>query len=582
MLYQSPQDPMIKQDIQTIARACKAFEKKWKKNTAYLADESILGVALGEYAKLYKLLAKNKPAAYFYLLSDSDTGNKIAKSELSRIEQELTQHYNNVLFFELSLGTLPGPLQKKILKNKDFKIYTYFLKKIFNRSKYQLSEAEEKLVNLLTMPDYTLWVDGVEKDLADKKILWNENFISLGQAAVTMPTLNRKDRVALYELMKSKLREVEAFAESEINAIATAKKISDDLRGYRESYSETIQKYENEEAAIVRFIKTVTDHFPVAHRFYALRKKMLAIDGFMGYVDISAEAGTVNTAFDFESASKIVSTAFSKVDGEFAAIFNRFLENGQIDAFPRIGKASGAYCASFTDLPTFVLLNHISSFDSVKTLAHEMGHAIHGEFSKRNHVLYEHYTTSTAEVASTLFENFAFEEIFAKLSEREKIVALHNKIMDNVATIFRQIAFINFETELHGMIRKEGFASRDKISALMVKHLKSYLGPRFKLDPEDGLFWIRLSHVRRFFYMYTYAYGQLISNALYAKYQADHSFVEKIKKFLSAGGSDTPENIFKSIGIDTTKDEFWITGLKLIEDDVIRLEKLVHKKTEKK
>jgi oligoendopeptidase F len=382
--------------------------------------------------------------------------------------------------------------------------------------------------------------------------------------------------------MKSKLKEVEAFAESEINAIVTAKKISDDLRGYRESYSETIQKYENEEVSIVRFIKTVTDYFPVAHRFYALRKKMLAIDGFMGYVDISAEAGTINTAFDFESASKIVSTAFSKVDSEFAAIFDRFLENGQIDAFPRIGKTSGAYCASFTDLPTFVLLNHISSFDSVKTLAHEMGHAIHGEFSKRNHVLYEHYTTSTAEVASTLFENFAFEEIFLKLSEQEKIIALHNKIMDNVATIFRQIAFINFETELHGMIRKEGFVSRDKISALMVKHLKSYLGPRFKLNPEDGLFWIRLSHIRRFFYMYTYAYGQLISNALYAKYQADHSFVEKIKKFLSAGGSDTPENIFKSIGIDTTKDEFWITGLKLIENDVARLEKLVHKKTKKK
>lgn len=582
MLYQSPKDPNISKDIQIIAAACQTFEKKWKKRTDYLLDEKILQIALDDYSHLCELLSVNKPVAYFYLLSDIDTENKIAKSELSRIEQELTLQYNKILFFELELGSITKPIQKKILANKNLGTYHYFLKKIFSRAKYQLSEPEEKLSNLFTPAKYTLWVDGVEKDLSEKKISWKGEIIGLGQAAVVMPTLPRKERIVLHELMKSKMKEVAAFAESELNAIVTAKKVSDTLRGYRHSYSETIQKYENEESSILNFIQIVTSHFPTAHQFYAIRKKMLKIDDVMGYVDISAEAGTIHASFDFESAAGIVKRSFTKVDPDFSVIFDRFLENGQIDVFPRVGKRSGAYCASFTGLPTFVLLNHISSFDSVKTLAHEMGHAIHSEYSKSNHILYEHYTTSTAEVASTLFENFAFEEMFLTLSENEKIIALHNKIMDNVATIFRQIAFINFEIELHSMIRAEGFVSRDKISNLMIKHLKSYLGPKFKFDPDDGLFWIRLSHLRSFFYMYTYAYGQLISNAMYARYKTEPSFVSKIKQFLSAGGSDTPENIFKSIGIDTTKEEFWVAGLSLIKNDVAMLQKLITKKMKKK
>lgn len=578
-LYRSPKDPAIAEDMRTIDSVCRRFEKRWKKRSDYLSGPSVLATALADYSDLSETVARAKPLAYFHLLSDIETENMFAKSELSRIEQEFTAHCNRVLFFELRLGLMEKAVQKKMLADSGLRTYRYFLGKIFARAKHQLSEPEERLANLLAVPGSSLWIDGVEKDLSEKKIKWKGSEMGLGQAAVTVPTLPRAERLALHALMKEKMRETEAFAESEINAIVTAKKVSDDLRGYARPYSETVQRYENEEASIISFIGTVTDHFPIAHRFYAVRKKMLGIGGSMGYVDISAEVGTVDTPFGFESAVAIVRKAFASADQDFSKILDRYLENGQIDAFPRVGKTSGAYCASFTGLPTFVLLNHIPSFDSVKTLAHEMGHAIHGEYSKRNHVLYEHFTTSTAEVASTLFENFAFDEMLSGLSEKDQVIALHNRVMDNVATVFRQIAFVNFETELHALVRTEGFVSRDRISDLMVKHLKSYLGPKFKLDRDDGLFWVRLSHIRRFFYMYTYAYGQLISNAMYARYREDPSFIAKIKEFLSAGGSDTPENIFKSIGIDTAKKGFWADGLRLIEDDVAKLEKLVNRRS---
>ncbi len=103
----------------------------------------------------------------------------------------------------------------------------------------------------------------------------------------------------------------------------------------------------------------------------------------------------------------------------------------------------------------------------------------------------------------------------------------------------------------------------------------AYLGSSFKLTDLDGYFFVSWSHIRRFFYVYSYAYGQLISKALYKKYKEDKTYIEKIKQFLSAGGSKSPEDIFKDIGIDTSKPEFFIEGLKSIEEDIKNLETLI-------
>jgi oligoendopeptidase F len=250
------------------------------------------------------------------------------------------------------------------------------------------------------------------------------------------------------------------------------------------------------------------------------------------------------------------------------------LKNGQIDVFPKKGKTGGAYCSSSTGLPTLVLLNHISSMNSVMTVAHEMGHAIHSELSKTQPEIYQGYSTAVAEVASTLFENFAFDEVFETLSDKEKIIALHDRINDDISTIFRQIACFNFELELHKEIRAKGFVPKEEMAKLMNKHISSYVGGVMKLKENDGYFFVNWGHIRRFFYVYSYAYGQIISKALYAEYKKDKNFISKIEEFLKSGGSKSPYEIFKSIGIDTSKPEFFEAGLKQIEEDIKMLEKL--------
>ncbi len=220
------------------------------------------------------------------------------------------------------------------------------------------------------------------------------------------------------------------------------------------------------------------------------------------------------------------------------------------------------------------MLNHANDIRSLETLAHEMGHAIHTELSKPQPVHYRDYTIAVAEVASTFFEQVLFDDLEQELTPKEQIIFLHNKVLGDIVTIFRQITCFNFEKELHAEIRKVGAISKEEMANLMVKHMKAYLGPAVDVSQDDGYVYVGWPHIRYFFYTYTYAYGQLISKVLFEKWKEDKSYAKKIEQFLRAGGSMSPKDIFKSIGIDTTDPKFFISGLKSIEKDIEKLEKL--------
>jgi oligoendopeptidase F len=339
--------------------------------------------------------------------------------------------------------------------------------------------------------------------------------------------------------------------------------------------------YENDPATVENLVATVTKAFKISHRFYKLKAKMLKLKT-LEYADRAAPVGRTKKRFTFPEAVQIVERAFRQFDPFYADTLQSFLQKGQIDAFPKVGKTSGAYCSHYGTLPVFVLLNHLPDFRHVTTLAHEMGHAFHSTLSTLHQPpTYRDYTIATAEVASTFFENLVFDELLPTLSPAEQMVALHDDINDSVSTIFRQIACYNFELALHTQIRKQGSLSQQEIAKLMNTHMAAYLGPAFQLREDDGYFFVTWSHLRNFFYVYTYAFGEIISSALYAKYKQDASFKDKIKHFLSQGGSASPEDIFAQIGADVRDPAFFQEGLKKIEQDIVKLEKLVAGKSKK-
>lgn len=575
LLYKNDNDPQIKKDLNQIDKTVDNFVKKYSLNSKYLNSVKTLLKALQDYELIFSQSITFKPYQYFHFRKDLDCNNKKAVSELNKLEDFYNTLFNKVVFFKLNLGKLSKAKQEQYLKHKDLSKYHYLLKNIFENSKYDLSEKEEQILNLMSQPGHSMWVNGVDKVLSNQEITFKKKKISTYEAISMCSSLNKKDRDTLRKLINQKFYEASDFAEAEINAVNTTKKITDSLRAYEKPYSKTVRNYENEDETVKNLVDVTTKYFRISNKFYKLKAKILKLDK-LKYSDRSAKIGGLRQKFDIQSAIKITKDAFAKVDKKYVDIFESFLKNGQIDFSAKKGKTGGAYCSSSYGLPTFVLLNHADNMSSVRTLAHEMGHAFHSELTNTEQPqIYAEYSYSVAETASTLFENFVFEEIYEKLNDKEKIIALHNKIGDDVSTIFRQIACFNFENEMHELSRKEGYLSKDSLARLMNKHMQKYLGPVFDLEEEDGYFWVNWGHLRKPFYVYAYAFGALISNSMYAKYKEDNSFLEKIEEFLKAGGSKKPENIFSDIGIDIRNPEFFESGLKLIEKDIKELERLV-------
>ena len=275
----------------------------------------------------------------------------------------------------------------------------------------------------------------------------------------------------------------------------------------------------------------------------------------------------------------MVHKVFSNLNRKFAELLEGFVKNDQIDAYPKRGKKSGAFCVHFLkSQPTFVMLNHTNKLIDVETIAHEFGHAINNELMKeKQNALNFDTVLSTAEVASTFMEDFVLQEILKEADDELKLALMMQKLNGDITTIFRQVACYLFEQELHSEFRKKGFLSKEEIGKIFRKHMKSYMGPSVEQSPGSENWWVHWHHIRTFFYVYSYASGLLISKALQAKVKENSQFIEKVKEFLSAGTSDSPENIFKKIGIDISKKEFWEKGLKEVEELLNETENLAKK-----
>jgi oligoendopeptidase F len=202
----------------------------------------------------------------------------------------------------------------------------------------------------------------------------------------------------------------------------------------------------------------------------------------------------------------------------------------------------------------------------VLTLAHELGHAINNELIKeRQHSLYFGTPISTAEVASTFMEDFVLQEIMKSADDDMRLSIMMMRMNDEVSTIFRQVACYQFERELHAQFRQKGYLSKNDIGLLFRQHMRSYMGKSVEQSPGAENWWVYWGHIRSFFYVYSYASGLLISKSLQNSVKQDPSFMGKVKEFLAAGLSDSPRNIFRGLGIDITKRQFWSKGLAEVE-----------------
>ena len=571
-LFDGDNDLLMEQKRTVIEQKSYAFINKWKNRVDYLRDPALLRTALDEYEAWNRHYGTDGDEGYYFMLRTQQNQNDpVLKAKYNKIEEFSRKITNDIQFFHLRISKIPPKHQRTFLDFVPLRKYRHFLERIFAESRYLLSEPEEKILNLKAPTSYSNWVrmtsgflvKEVREVYAEDGKKGTKTFTEI-QSLMNSTTKKVRDSAAkaFHDIMN---RHADV-AEAELNSLLANKKVDDELRGMeRPDLSRHITD-DIETDTIDALLKATSDRFSISSRYYELKAALMKVKR-LKYHERNVEYGQTVQTYSYTKTVKLIEKVFRNLDQTFFDIFASFRDNGLIDAFPRKGKASGAFCANhLISQPTYILLNHTGRLNDVLTLAHELGHGINNELMKKKQdALNFGSPLSTAEVASTFMEDFVLQELLRGSDDESRLSVMVNKINDDISTIFRQVACYRFEQELHQDFRKKGYLSKQEIGKLFQKHMASYMGDFVEQSPGSENWWVYWGHIRYFFYVYSYASGLLISKSLQNAVKKDPRFIGKVKEFLSAGQSESPKNIFLRLGIDITQKAFWDRGLDEVE-----------------
>lgn len=569
---------------EALQAAHRKFVKKWKRRVKLLAEPKVLRQALDDYEKLMGRFGFGGEVWYYYYLrSRLNENDPSLKAEFGRINQLATELSNQIRFFELSICRLPKNAHAKLLVAPELLPYRHFLTRRFAEAKYLLSEPEENIIALKETAAYSKWVEltGGFLAKAEPEVIneaGRKAKMTMEQLFGQMKSSKKPVRDRAAAAMHRLLADHADLAEAEINAVLLNKKVDDELRGFARPDAARQLSDDISTEIIDCLIQEVSRRYSLSRRFYKLKAALLKLPR-LEYHERLVEFGGAEKTYRYPEAAEIVQRTFQRLDPEFGQIFNRYQATGQIDVLPRPGKHGGAFCMMYLKThPTYVLLNHTDKLSDVLTIAHEMGHAINNELIiKSQHALYADTWVATAEVASTFMEDFVLEEILGQLGDEQRLAIQLAKLDQEVATVFRQIACYKFEQALHREFRVKGYLSKAQIGRLFQTEMRAYMGPSVEQSKGSENWWVYWSHIRNFFYVYSYSSGLLISRFLQRQVRADKSYIGKVKQFLATGSSASPAETFLRLGVDMNDPAFWRAGLKEMEALLIDTENLALK-----
>ena len=320
----------------------------------------------------------------------------------------------------------------------------------------------------------------------------------------------------------------------------------------------------------------------IVSRYYKLKAKLLGIPKLTDYDRYAPLPSRTNTEISFAEARKIIIEASERFSPEYAEIADLFFRRRWIHAAPSEGKRSGAFCAFITsDTHPYVLVNYTGSLREVLTLAHELGHGIHAYLMRKRGYINYNVPLTIAETASVFGEMTVFNYLQSKVTDpRERLRLYCAKLEEMFATVFRQVVMHRFEQSIHSA-RKKGELSTTQLCDYWMTHQNEMFNGSVHLTPGYRYWWGYISHfIHSPFYVYAYAFGELLTVALYAQYQnakesgKDGKWVERYLGMLALGDSAPPAELVKPFGISLERREFWLGGLGIIRSMLGTVEKL--------
>jgi pepF/M3 family oligoendopeptidase len=522
---------------------------------------TILGRTIGSFASLS---------------SATDVSNNEALGYLSKLSQIYRQLTKPSVVFSRYLTTVD--LDDLASKSKLIKKYHYNLKKDQTGAKHLLSEAEESLYSKLSELSSRSW--GQIQTLATANLMIDidgesKTFSDVRNMAYDADQSVRK---LAYEKELESYEKVDDFVALALTNIKREVNTMNELRGYTSALDKTLDQSNMRKETLDAMIEAMKDFRPQFATYLKAKAKYLGHKGGLPWFDMFAPVGNLNKTYSYDEAKDLVFNAFSSYSANLGNFAQKAFDKNWIDVYPKKGKRGGAFCSNQPQIgQSRILLNFTGALDNVSTLAHELGHAYHGDMIKDNAPLHWSYSMPLAETASIFCEAIMNDYLLTTVKDdMEKLSILEMGLQGDTQVIIDILSRFLFESKVFESANRP--ISKHEMNQWMLDAQKEAyqdgLDPK-KLHP---YMWLVKGHYYSAglnFYNFPYAFGLLFGKGLYAQYLKDKpSFIKNYDKLLKLTTMADAEDVALSMGIDITQKSFWVDSLSMIAkniDEVIAL-----------
>ena len=572
-LYASPDAPELKRDLDWLEDACARFAEDFEGKLAELDAEGFLDCVLrNERIQAVSGRIMSYAGLRYYQLTTAGDRVKF----MSDMQDKLTNFTTPLVFFTLEINRLPDDhLNGLFDENAELARYKPIFDRIRAMKPYQLSDELEKFLHDLGVVG-DAWEKLFDETIAGLTFIIDGEELGIEGTLTLLTDHDRSKREAAARELAAVLGEnIRTFSRVH-NTTAKEKEVIDRWRGMPNPQTGRHLSNHVEPEVVEALRNAVVDAYPrLSHRYYELKRKWLGLDRMQVW-DRNAPLPTEEPKLvNWDEAQKTVMEAYAGFSPRMAEIAEPFFDKGWIDAGVKPGKAPGAFAhPTVTDVHPYVMLNYLGKPRDVMTLAHELGHGVHQVLAAGQGEMLSSTPLTLAETASVFGEMLTFRAMLSKAeTEEQKKTLLAGKVEDMINTVVRQIAFYDFECKLHEA-RRHGELTPEDINALWMSVQAESLGPAFDFMEGYETYWAYVPHfVHSPFYVYAYAFGDGLVNALYAVYEeAPEGFQEKYFEMLKAGGSKHHKELLAPFGLDASDPAFWDKGLSMIEGFIDELE----------
>lgn len=566
-LYSGPKGNDLTNDLARLKNEAIDFKQRYENKIESLSSAEFFD-AIKDYEKIsedtYKI-SSYAQSTFHLNMNDPETSSfyNDSNENVQAISAEL-------IFFTLEINRMEDAVLAPKMTDARLEHYEPWLKQVRLYRPHRLSDELEHYIHKISLVGSSAWIRLYDETIGGLRFNVDGEELANAEAFSLLSNPNRTRREAVWHEIVRVAEKNMGLTSLIMNTLIKDKAIDDELRHFATPQSARHLSNMIEPEVVDALHKAVKDSFAKLYqRYFKMKAKWLGVEKLEMWDRLAPISTDETHVYTWSESRQIVMDAYRDFSPALAELIIPFFEKGWIDAPSRAGKYSGAYmepCTTTTH--PFILLNYSGKHRDVTTLAHELGHGVHQCLSNEQGFFLAGAPLTLAETASVFGEMLTFQSMLKKESDPVKRKThLARKVEDMMATVFRQIAFYEFELRNHEQ-RKNGELTPQQFCDNWRAIMMDLYGDAFNVHENDRFIWMYITHFFHTpFYVYAYAFGDCLVNALYATYLAQpEGFEEKYLTLLRSGGRYAHKELLAPFGLDATNPSFWQRGLSVIEN----------------